>query len=330
MFFCGEFMQNGDLSKLDQIRLNDGNDKCRKFLEHTFYRNGKEAVELINDDNLSFPTFYALLHLIRVFGLARYLDKKKSIALDIINQIILPRGFYRGREYLSMKDQSVYETLLWMANTGKEEDIDNQYEHVMDVAISVLIDTYEDKDILEAVDEMIFKRNAKGRYINDLVWAFFNSKDPKTIKLLLKRLRSDNPNESQLAQKLLNIEEDIVSKENFCAEYSQWLEENGEFIYFTEESNQYASNPVLLKEDLARKYFNKGVKDYRHQPYVPLSAQEAECLAAFNALNDDDKAILSEYSKKKRDKSQAEWKDWINKPIEEQIKEALGRGEEYI
>ena len=29
-----------------------------------------------------------------------------------------------------------------------------------------------------------------------------------------------------------------------------------------------------------------------------LCLLKAECLAAFNALNDDDKAILSEYSKK--------------------------------
>jgi hypothetical protein len=130
--------------------------------------------------------------------------------------------------------------------------LDDEYEAVMDAAISVLVNIYKDNSILPAVADMIFKRNRKGHYIHDLIWAYFRSSTPDTLKLTAERICSSDQQDIDLACHLLNLEASYSSlntedRQKQYQTYLQWLNENAPFLYFTGESFQYSSNPILYK-----------------------------------------------------------------------------------
>jgi hypothetical protein len=217
--------------------------------------------------------------------------------------------------------------------TGSAEEIhDNDYEQILDITVSVLINIYRDMDILPLVIDLIFKRNRNGRHIHDLIWALFHFRDPQVLKLIAERIRSSDSKDTELAAELLNIDEtdltiDKSDGEELYVGYLQWLEENQPYLYFTQESYQYTSKPVFSTVDLERKYLQKGIPFYDKQPISPSDDEEKESLAAFKQLNVEEQKALSGYSQKIHNKSATVWKEWLRAPIREQIRVAKSRGE---
>lgn len=323
-------MYISNINRLDEIRINEGQDKCKEFFYNTASANKREAVKLINDVQLSFACFYILIPMLSSLGFYQNLNLRKKLVINIIHQMLMPETYYSGNDYLSAKDKEAYEILLWMIKTSfSESDISDEYEQIIDIAAATLINIYNEKTILPEVADLIFKRNKKGKFINDLVWAYFNSKDIKAVTLIANRLISEDNSEVNLAKRLLNINDIIINKEKAYNKYKNWLNENDQFIYFTEECNQFKSKPVPVKADVDRKYLNKGVESYEKTPIIPENEQEMECLASFSRLKENEKEILSDYSYKLKKEDLSEWQRWISSPIKEQLSQAKREQEDF-
>ncbi|MGI6175803.1 MAG: hypothetical protein ACOYJC_06555 [Christensenellales bacterium] len=317
-------------SYLDRIRINEGVDKCRAALNEVFQRDARRAAALLNDSQLTFTCLYILRGQIEGLHIQRYLSSRNVLALRIASQISASEA--SEADYLSSRQDSVHSVLKWILKTGSAQEIpEDDYEEILDVAVSVLINTYRDRDILPLVANLIFQRNRNGRYIHDLVWALFQVHDPLVLKLIAQHVRSSEPKDARLAAELLNIDETNVpadedDKEGRYAGYLHWLEENEPYLYFTEESFQYANKPAFSAVDLERKYLQQGVPSYDSQPISP-SEEANETLAAFKQLSVNEQKALSEYSQKIHDKSAPAWKEWLHAPVSEQIKIAKAGSE---
>ncbi len=70
-------------------------------------------------------------------------------------------------------DETFYQTLKWIFETGKNWDGPSvghdPYDAVIDYTVALLIIVYEDKHILKEVAGLIFKRNRRGLYFHDLL-----------------------------------------------------------------------------------------------------------------------------------------------------------------
>lgn len=311
---------------LETIRIKDGNEKLKAEFQAVYKRNSKEAINYINDRVLTFPSLYILMPIIESLNIYKLLIPKNQIAIGIVNQITKPNANY---DYLQANDNAVHNSLRWMLETGIPLDTSsNEYEKILDVTVSVLINVYRDKNILPVVSDMIFKRNRIGHYINDLVWAYFRLGDPASLELVAKHITSNDNNDTELSCNLLNIRQPNENKEMLYKQYEEWLKENDPFLYFTNESYQISSNPAFAKVDLERKYLDKGTNSYDKQPIKLLSNEENKQLKAFEPLSEEVKAVLSEYSWKIKKKDKSEWKKWMNNPISVQINEANANSED--
>ncbi len=320
-----------DYCYLDQIRINDGADKCRSTLSALCRKDTPRAVTLLNDRRLMFPSLYILREPIMQQRMQRHLNQRNMTALQIANQIKSTNPF--AADARPSKLSSEQPVLKWILETGYTEDIsEDEYEEILDVSASVLINTYKDSDILPLVVELLFKRNRTGGHIHDLVWALFRFHSPQTLKLIALRLRSPDPKDTALAAELLNLDKiDVAAadgaEENRYEGYLHWLEENEPYLYFTQESFQYASKPMFCAVDLERKYLQKGLSSHDQEPLSALANEESERLAAFQALSNEEQTLLSEYSQKLCGKSLPAWKEWLYAPIREQIKATKARAE---
>ncbi len=320
--------QPSSYSYLDNVRINEGIQKCSTVFSNIYKRNRRNAVGLLNDRRLTFPCLFNLLPQIKSLGLYRYLNDRNSTTVRIIDQILKTQDAGNSINYLSDQKDAEYAALKWMLETGHIEDgLNDEYERILDVTISVLTNIYNDASTLPLVSDMIFKRSKDGRNIHYLVWAFFWIRNPSALKLIAQRLRSGDQQDVELACSLLGIpvpdRADMTAyNQQLCEDYLQWLEDNDPFLYFTDESFQYSSQPVFYRIDLERKYINKGIPTYQKQPIVPANETENRCLAAFSKVSNEEKTILSEYSYKIHDEDLSAWRSWIERPIEEQLKAA--------
>lgn len=138
-------------------------------------------------------------------------------------------------------------------------------------------------------------------------------------------MRSSDQRDTELVNHLLGIKipaSGTAETEKSYETYVQWLNDNDPFLYFTNESLQLSSRPVFYRVDLERKYVDRGIPSYDRQPIVAADDEESRYLAAFNTLGHEEKTFLSDYSHKFHQENPAEWKRWVQYPIDEQIKSA--------
>jgi len=317
-------------SYLDKIRIKEGNDKCLTVWRDTYQKNSKKAIVLINDRRLTFACLYILEPQITENRLEPCLKYRFQKALGIVKQIL--KRSDAQIDYLADRRDTIHKTLKWMLETGYVNDgLDNAYERILDITVSVLINTYKDNAILPAVDDMIFQRNQKGRYFHDLVWAFFQSRDIYALDLVAGHICSQKQQDVDLSCCLLNwtkVKEENETADEIYQAYRQWLKENTPFLYFTGESMQFSSKPVFCRVDLARKYIYKPNSSFVKRPIIPANAREKKCLEGFNNLSYEKKTILASYSYKIHKQNQPAWKDWLASPFDEQIKAAETASEE--
>ncbi len=323
--------QSNDCSYLDRLRLCKGAEKCRAVFCGIYRHDHRRAAALLNDRRLTFPCLYILREQLTGQRVLRSLNLRNKIAVNIANQI--KNSGVSNIDYLSSRQETIHSALRWIVETGSPEQIpEDDYENTLDLAISVLINTYKDIHILPLVTDVIFMRNRSGRNYHDLVWAMFQIHDPRVLKQLAKRIDSSNTQDAVLAAELLNIDETeafaaIGTGEGRSEAYLRWLEENDPYLYFTGESLQFASNPAFSAVDLERKYLQRGTSSYDKQPIRPISEQENESLAVFRQLSSDEKRALAGYSQKMHENSVAAWKEWLHAPVGQQIMAARSGAE---
>jgi hypothetical protein len=288
--------------------------------------NREEAIRLLNDQRLQFPSLFILMPEIDTLQLHRVLNVRNKIALGLCGKKtkITNVAVDSARE----ESEEEHQALRWMLSTGvswegpsAEHD---QYDAVIDYTAALLVVSYEDKEMLSVVAELIFRRNRKDLYIHDLVWAFFQVMDYSALRLIARYLLSANGKDFKLASKLLHINmaggtDRSVSKERLYRKYLAWLEENRPYLYLTGEQFQMTSDPQYLNFDSEAKYLNREISPKYRQPLTPLDEVEAMSLKRFRASPREEQELLSDYSYRLRRRNMQRWQEWMQMQTAEQV-----------
>lgn len=307
------------MNYLDEIRAENGIDALQSEFRVMLENDRRKAVKLLNDKFLTFPSFFVLMP--QIDSLYRYLHFHKLTTLRVIGKLLKKEGYNDGVDYMSRRNRNIYRILRWIVDTGSSVFYtNNEYEKILDLSASVLVNLYGDEEVLPPIVDMMFERNYQGRNIHDLVWIYFRIHDPYALKLIANQLLSERAEDRTLAKKLLRIEND--GTEDYQALYQaylDWVDENDPYLYFTGESMQFSSKPTFCKVDLERKYLGKGTPSYDKLPIAKLDESEKQALAVFQTLDNGDKELLSKLSHKMQRENSEEWQKWIQTSIEEQL-----------
>lgn len=206
-----------------------------------------------------------------------------------------------------------------------QHGLSDEHDEFLDVSASILIKIHKDKTILPAIVDIIFFRNREGLFSHDLIWTFFQARDPYSLMLIANYLDSDDINDVKLARKLLDFvpSVDMTIEKDTKKQYMNffyWLKENYSFLHFTGESFQRTTNPVPYIVALDAKYLGRQVSILTGKPFVSLTKKENNLLTYFNDLDYYNKILLSDFSFKNYYGNIYLWKSWINHSITKQLK----------
>ncbi len=317
-----------NLSSLDKIRLSHSMHDFKSIFKELGEKHKQKAVGYINEEKLYFSSLFILMPEIQAFNLYDKLNTRNIIALKMCSKILRDENTSSRVDNLFSEDSGmIYPVLKWMLKTGSAEDgLNDEYDKVLDGVASLLIKTYKDTSVLPIVADMIFKRHQKGYLIHDLVWCFFQARDPYCLKLIAGYIRSPNQRDVDLAFKLLHFAPKDNSRGNDRQKqyqaYLSWLEENKKFLYFTGENFQLTSDPKPCAVDLDAKYLCKSISAYDKKPLEPLTETDQSRLQQFHEARDEEEMILAGYSHRIHDQNIRLWNQWIQYPVSKQIEMA--------
>ena len=322
-------MANSDtrrpIGSLERLRRVHGAEALKSQFGEALKNQAETAVRMLNDGGLHFATLFLLKPEIEKAGLTEKLSVRNRAALELCGKIQEnPKSIAAGG--IPYGDRAVHAAFLWIFRTGAADDgLSEEYDGILDLCASVLLRRYREKAILPEVVSLIFRRNRKHGYLHDLIWAFFEFRDPGALRYLAEYLRSPNERDAELARLLLHLPEaDGRGKQVQYRDYLRWLNENRAYLYFTGEGLQASNQPQICGVDLGAKYLGKGISPRSREPVSPLTEGEQECLSCFAGTGESERAILSEYSQKLHARDPAFWSRWIHYPVEEQIRIAKG------
>ena len=235
-----------NINLLEAKRLAGGENALKtEFLRQVEASRDNGAV-LLNDARVTFPTLYILIPELENTGLLDKLNTRNASALTLYAKV-------RGDDALPVKlnlpetaAQSM-QHLVWIVATGASADgLNDEYDEILDKAVSLLVIKYGEKSVVPAVVDMIFKRNSTGRYNHDLVWAVFKSGDKDAFKKVASYLRSPRQEDVELARELLCFvpQQPLAVSTGRMDEYTRyvgWINSNLPYLAPTVESNQYSS-----------------------------------------------------------------------------------------
>lgn len=315
------------VNPLDKIRIDNGIDKLKVYFNELAEKDREEAIDLINAENLHFTTLFELRQDIDSLNVFDNLSLRNKTALEITNEILEKNKKVSINEYISSDlTQIAYHVLKWIFDTGSYDDgLSNEYDEILDITAILLIRIYRDQTILPTIVEMIFDRNRKGLFNHDLVWAFFESKDPNSLIMIANGLLSEESKDIDLATKLLSFapgmgKDTTANKEKKYTSFLNWLKENNPFLYFTGQSLQQVNKPITYVIDLEAKYINKYVDSDTGKKLESLTDEEAKLLDEFNKLDSNTRILLANYSNSLYNKNKNWWNRWIHYPMAEQIR----------
>jgi hypothetical protein len=311
---------------LDKLRHLSGSQALKAYFIKLSQENRVKAVAQINYSGLRFTTFFILIPEIYSLNLYSELSPRNQTALKFCVLILNDQSpYFDGNRQYSNNDDLTLSALKWIFNTGIRDDgLNNEFDQILDVAASHLIRTYHHTAILQELVRFIFKRNRKGRYIHDLVWALWGSCDPHILMWIADYLRSTNKKDAELANRLLKntpLEDDDMGarKPLRYEQYLSWFKENQPYLIFTEESFHQTSDPALCSVDLAAKYRCKKKLPQERRPFCPATETEYNGPEPFSEKEYTERLLLAKYSHRLHGKSIRQWKKWMEYPIEKQL-----------
>lgn len=314
-------------NSLDRIWLSQNVDRFRRTFHELAEQNRQKAFHYLNKEKLPFPSLFILMPEIEALNLYENLNSRNIIALQLCAKKLNHHHLAVHLDRLPPQNSHMkHQVFKWMFNTGVrwEGPHDDPYDAVLDALAALLIRTYEDKTVLPAVADLIFKRNRKGLFIHDLVWSFFQAYDPKKVTLIAKYLLSDKQKDVELACRLLHLplpkETDRdLGKRKLYKNYRAWLSENRPFLYLTGEHFQLTSDPEPLRIDLEAKYLYKKISPKDRKPLQPLTEKEILCLNQFRETSQEEREILSAYSYQIHHRKRS-WEKFMQKQLPEQVR----------
>lgn len=315
------------INPLDKRMRDRGEDSIKSFFYQLAKDNEKEAINLINDENLHFTSLFVLKHEIEKLKLFKKLNIRNRIALRITSEILSSKKNILDVEYRSFDYiQSVNSVLKWMLETGYINDgLNDEYDEILDITAIFLIKLYRDKTVLPIISEMIFRRNRQGLLIHELVWAFFESRDPRSLSIISEKLQSKDLKDVELAQEILSFVPGIGIQENIDTEkqylyFLDWFGRNNLFLNFTGDSFQKTKNPVIYRVVLEAKYLCEPVSIDTGKILRTLSGKERKLIEEFKKLDENTQKLISEFSITLHRNSISRWQEWLEYPMEEQIR----------
>ncbi len=309
--------------------------KKRYGIEQTksaFYKiaknNQQQAALQINQATLTFPTLYVLIPEIQALSMYNVLNTRNAYAVQFCAKILHDDSLAQPIQIQPATREQKYHVLKWMFVTGWQEDgLCNQFDHILDIVTAVLIKQYKDQSILPTIVHEIFERNQKGFLVHDLVWNFYQARNPNALKLVARYLQSSNPEDVKLACEILHftpeIEQEVPGNPHSKYEaYLNWFQENQPYFYFSGESMQCSSEPEAFKIDLDAKYLTKSRPAASNKKIHPLNKFEQEQLKQFKNVQDPDQKLLSNYSCRMHSLNPQLWNQWMHSDIHQQLQAA--------
>lgn len=300
--------------RLDELRMRDGPDGLRAFFHDLRGRDAGQAIGLLGDAGLQFPTLYALRAELTGIGSDPGLSGRNRRALRLAAD--LPARAYRAEE----GDPPV---LRWMLMTGCGEcGLGDGYDRLMDLTAVLLVRELRDTACLPPLLDMIFARHRRGLNTLDAEWAFFECGDSACLTQTAAYLRSPDPADRELARRLLGFIPGTQAQDDGAChrQVAQWLDANRPYLRYTGESGHSGFNPARFRVCGDLKYIQRPLAAGREQPAI--TPGEKALLDGFAALGEDERELLSEYSGALRRKSRARWQRWMRLSPDGQLREA--------
>ena len=280
---------------------------------------------MINGNGIRFSTIFKLNSSHRNQKYLLRMKRPYQKVLDVLNAIQTKKS--SNIERISRNDAhddtyDVYWALKWMLETGYIDDgLSSRYDEVLDAVAALLIKKYKDTTILPTIADMIFNRYKKGQYIYDLVWAFFECRDPGSLIYIACRLSSPNIKDAEIACRLLSFVPNVnMQNVNRYDSFLNWFDENNKFLYYTEESFQQMNNPRIYAVSLEAKYLCTPVSPICGEIHQQLTNLEKQNLSAFNKLDSNTKLLLADYSFLLFKQNNYWWNMWTQYPTHKQIR----------
>ncbi|MDF2503854.1 MULTISPECIES: hypothetical protein [Clostridium] len=312
---------------LDKVRTDKGIDDLKDFFQQLSKKDLKKSINFINDENLQFATLFILREDIEKNNLIDSLLQRNKTALAIIKEILTDKKSNLASKQVSFDHvQIIHSTLKWILETGFRDDgMNDEYDQVLDITSILLTKVYMDKTVLPIIADMIFDRHKRGYLIHDLVWAFFQARDPQSLMIIGERLLSSNEEDVKTACRLLNFIPNIDKDKNNTREdkysiFLGWIKENSPFLKFTGESFQQTTNPRPYRVVLEGKYLCKNICSDTGKASCSPSQEEYKMLNEFKKLDKDTKILLSNFSLKIHHNNIKLWNVWRHYSLEDQIK----------
>lgn len=236
---------------LAAVREEQGEETCVRRFGEIAARNRTEAVRLLNEEEMTYPCLFVLRPSIDRWNLQQRMRARYAIALEITKQVLNIQENRSSRNYLADAGDRAHDALIWMLRTGSAEEYPSEeYQQVLDVVVSVLINLYQDTEILPDVAALIFARRKRGQNVHELIWAYFRSHDARALALAAERLPQADEAEAEFICDLLGMSyEKPIDGPAAYERYSRWLRENESRLVFNEENKQYTSRPVVCRMD---------------------------------------------------------------------------------
>lgn len=316
------------LSPLDRMRLTYKEKEYRDEFFDYAKNHRQEAISLLNDRRLLFLSFFILLPEIGALSLYDGLNGKNRAAYRYCVTILENKN--KSEKRALFKDEQLLSALKWIVFTGIDSDgFCSRYDRVIDGAVLVLLRIFYDDSFLSLVVDVIFKRNQRGLFHHDLVWALFETCDRKVLRLVAKYLSSADEPDVKLACELLQFfpSPDLDTGQERYRSYLSWLTENEPYIYFTGENFQRMSTPAYYRVNLDAKYLCRPVTVKGGEPVVPFFQEEKERLTYFYGLSLEEKLTLASFSHYTHRHDLSAWERWMKNPVSQQandVKATMG------
>jgi hypothetical protein len=314
-------------AQLDGLRLTQNILEFNDYFQALINTDKEKAVRLINDEELSFASLYTLIFQIEQKNVFEHLSLRNRIAVNITKDILA-----KGEETINIDCsscnyiESAHAVLKWILATGAKEDgMNNEFDKILDITAAMLVKIYSDVTVLPTIVDLIFERNRKVFFYNDLVWIFFESRSPENLILIAERFKSKHTEDVKLAHKLLRFIPDISLSRSknpkvLYRSFINWIEQNRLFLYYTGESFQQSTKPMQYAVILEAKYLCKAVSANTGNMIEPIDEEEFQLLEAFSGLDIRSKLMLADYSYDIYKKNVHWWNTWLRYPIAQQIK----------